>query len=145
MGFLFNWFEDLSEQYSKNQNTPSQTKPQAELEQDIWQDEQLHPSKQPLPSAESLCEAVSFRATSTTLLGGDEKLLEHKRGERSSYAKRYMRLKPLSAGVSFRNPLGLKQNLSIPCLVRQPKQAEVKGIIRKDEGDCEALSVGIAF
>ena len=56
---------------------------------------------------------------SDNLLGGDEKLsdaprvLEHKRGERSS----------------------LVRELSIPCIVKQPKQPEVKGVIRKDEGD----------
>ncbi len=27
------------------------------------------------------------------------------------------------------------QNISIPCLVKQPKQPEIKGLIRKDEGD----------
>ena len=111
-------FEELTEQYSKNQTTPSLVEPQAELEPGILQDEQLHfTHKQPSPCAES--------STSTQLsdalgvLGGDEKLsdalgvLEHKRGERSSLNKR----------------------LSVSCLVKQPKQPEVKGVIRKDEGD----------
>ena len=108
MGFPSNWFEDLTEQYSKNQTTPSQIKPQAESEQGIWQEEQLHQHKQRSPSAES--------SISTVLLGGDEKLLEHKGGERSS----------------------LNQKISIPCLVKQPKQPEVEGVIKEDLGDCEA-------
>ena len=112
MGFPSSWFEGLTEQYSSKKTTPSQTKPQAESEQGISQDEPLHQPKQPLPSAESLCEAVSFRATSTQLLGGEEKLLEHE-GKSSS----------------------LSQELSIPCLVKQPKRPEVKGVIRKDESD----------
>ncbi|MDJ0571528.1 MAG: hypothetical protein QNJ53_21110 [Pleurocapsa sp. MO_192.B19] len=105
MGFPSNWFEGLTEQYLKNQTTPSQVKPQAESEQDISQDEQLHHHKQPSPFAES--------STSTQLLRGDEKLLEHKR-ERSSPSK----------------------EISIPCLVKQPKQPEVKGVIKQDKGDC---------
>ena len=111
-------FEVLTEQYSKNLTTLSQVKPQAESEVDTSQVGQLPQHKQPSPSKEF--------STSTVLLGG-EKLLEHKRGERSSYAKRY--------------PLGLEQNLSIPCLVKQPKQSEVKGVIRKDEGDRFAVYI----
>jgi hypothetical protein len=79
MGFPFNWFVGLSEQYSKNQTTQSQVKPQEESEPDILQDEQLPQDKQRSPSVES--------------------------------------------------------SISIPCLVKQPGQLEVKGIIRKDEGD----------
>jgi hypothetical protein len=79
MGFPSNWFEGLREQYSKNLTTPSQAKPQAELEPDILQDEQLPHPKQPLPSAES--------------------------------------------------------SISIPCLVKQPKQSEAKGVIKEDLGD----------
>ncbi len=105
MGFPSSWFEGLTEQYSKNPNTPSQTKPQAESEQGIWQEEQLPQDKQ-----RSLSEEFS---TSTQLLGGDEKLLEQKRGERSSQDR----------------------ELSIPCIIKQPKQPEVKGVIRKDKGD----------
>ena len=105
MGFPSSWFEGLTQQYSKNRTTPSRVKPQAESEQDTSLDEQLHQDKQRSPSAES--------SSSTQLLGGEKKLLEHKRGERSS----------------------LSRELSIPCLVKQPKQAEVKGVIRKDEGD----------
>ena len=52
-------------------------------------------------------------STSTVLLGGDEKLLEHKRGEQLTKSK----------------------ELSIPCLVKQPKQPEIKGLIREDLGD----------
>ncbi len=52
-------------------------------------------------------------STSTVLLGGDEKLLEHKRGEQLTKSK----------------------ELSIPCLVKQPKQPELKGLIREDLGD----------
>ena len=105
MGFLSSWLEGLTQQYLKKQTTSSQVELQAELEQDISQEEQLHQHKQPSLSKES--------SISTRLLGGDEKLLEHKRRERSS----------------------LKQDLSIPCLVKQPKQPEVRGVIRKDEGD----------
>ena len=124
MGFLSSWFEGLTEQYSKNQTTPSQgasrrlasrpprgddlrerAAPQAELEPDISQDEPLHQDKQRSLSAES--------SISTVLLGGNEKLLEHKGGERSS----------------------LSRDISIPCLVKKPKQPEVKGIIQKDLGD----------
>jgi hypothetical protein len=79
MGFPFNWFVGLSEQYSKSATTQSQVKHQAELEPDILQDEQLHQDKQRSLSKES--------------------------------------------------------SISIPCLVKQPKQPEVKGIIRKDLGD----------
>jgi hypothetical protein len=104
MGFPFNWFVGLSEQYSNNQITPSQVKPQAESEPDILQDEQLHQPKQRSPSVES--------SISTVLLGGDEN-------------------SPLSTESSS----SLTKEISIPCLVKQPKQLEVKGIIRKDEGD----------
>ncbi len=94
MGFPPNWFDCLSP-----------TERQEELKADISQEEQSPQDKQPSPSAES--------STSTQLLGGNEKLLEHKRKERSS----------------------LSQRISIPCIVKQPKQPEVKGVIRKDEGD----------
>ena len=112
MGFPSDWFEVLKEQYSKNPTTPSLAEPQAESEQGISQDEPLPQDKHQSPSAES--------SISTQLLGGDKKLLEQK-DKRSSYAKRY--------------PLGLVQELSIPCIVKQPKQLEVKGVIKKDEGD----------
>ncbi len=104
MGFPSNWFEDLTEQYSKNQTTQSQTKPQAESEPDISQDEQLHQDKQRSPSVES--------STSTVLLGGENN-------------------SPLSTESSS----SVSQKISIPCIVKQPKQPEVKGVIRKDEGD----------
>ncbi len=32
--------------------------------------------------------------------------------------------------------LSVESSISIPCLVKQPKQSEVKGVIRKDLGDC---------
>ena len=51
-------------------------------------------------------------STSTVLLGGEDN-------------------SPLSTESSS----SLKQNLSIPCVVKQPKQLEVKGVIRKDLGD----------
>ena len=105
MGFPSSWFEGLTQQYSKNPTTSSLVEPQAELEQGIWQDEPLPQPKQPSPSVES--------SISTVLLGGEEELLEHKRGERSS----------------------LVRELSIPCIVKQLKQPEVKGVIRKDKGD----------
>ncbi len=50
-------------------------------------------------------------STSTQLLGGKEELLEHEE-KRSSL-----------------------QELSIPCLVKQPKQDEFKGVIKEDLGD----------
>ena len=60
----------------KNQSTPSQIKLQAESEQDISQDEQLHfTHKQRSLSAES--------STSQNLLGGEKELLEHKEKEHS--------------------------------------------------------------
>ena len=92
--------------------TRERAAPQVELEPGISQDEQLHQLKQRSPSAESLCEAVSFRATSTVLLGGDNN-------------------SPLSTESSS----SFSRELSIPCLVKQSKQLEVKGVIRKDEGD----------
>ena len=49
---------------------------------------------------------------SQKLLGGDKKLLEQKDKHSS-----------------------LVRELSIPCIVKQPKQPEFKGVIRKDEGD----------
>ena len=104
MGFPFNWFEVLIQKNSKNLNIQNQPKPQAELEQDISRVEQLHQHKQPLPSAES--------STSTQLLGGEDELLEHKRGER----------------------LTKSQEISIPCLVKQPNQPELRGFIQKDLG-----------
>ena len=113
MGFPSSWFEGLTEQYSKNLTTPSLAELQAESEPGISQEEQLHQGKQRSPCVESLCEAVSFRAISTQLLGGDENLLGHKRGEHSAKT----------------------QELSIACIVKQPKQSEVKGVIRKNKGD----------
>ena len=104
MGFPSSWFEGLAEQYSKNQTTLSQVKPQAESEQGIWQDEQLHQHKQRSLSAES--------STSTVLLGGDK-----------------------NSPLSTKSSSSLSQDISIPCLIKQPKQLEVKGVIRKDEGD----------
>ena len=65
MGFPSGWFEGLTEQYSNKATIPSQVKPQAESEPDIWQEEPLHQHKQPLPSAES--------SISTQLLGGMDK------------------------------------------------------------------------
>ena len=50
---------------------------------------------------------TSESSTSQKLLGGDESLLEHERGEQ------------------------LAKKISIPCLVKQPKQPEVKGVIKK--------------
>ena len=65
MGFPSNWFEGLSQKNSKNLNIQSQATPQAESEQDTWQEEPLHQDRQPSPSAES--------STSQKLLGGDER------------------------------------------------------------------------
>ena len=45
MGFPSNWFEELTEQYSKNPTTPSQVKPQEESEQGIWQEEAFTPAQ----------------------------------------------------------------------------------------------------
>lgn len=108
MGFPPIWFDCLSP-----------TEPQAESEPGILQDEPLHQHKQQSPSAESYTStrsrhpnSVRMLETTAVLLGGDEKLLEQK-DKRSS----------------------LSQDLSIPCIVKQPKQLEVRGVIRKDEGD----------
>ena len=139
MGFPSSWFEGLTEKYSKKQITPSQTKPQAELEPGIWQEEQLHQPKQPSPSAES--------CTSIVLLGGDKNLsdapgvLEHKRGERSQSDSEVLSDALWVLGGEDNSPLSTEsgssvgKRISIPCLIRQPKQAEVKGVIRKNEGD----------
>lgn len=51
-------------------------------------------------------------STSTQLLGGDNN-------------------SPLSTESSS----SLSREISIPCIVKQPKQAEVKGVIREDKGD----------
>ena len=104
MGFPSNWFERLTQQYSKNQTTPNLAEPQEELEQDTSQDEQLHQDKQRSPSAES--------STSTQLLRGDN-----------------------NSPLSTENSSSPNQEISIPCLVKQPKQPEVKGIIKEDKGD----------
>ncbi len=37
--------------------------------------------------------------------------------------------------LSTENSSSLSQKISIPCIVKQPKQPEVRGVIRKDEGD----------
>jgi len=79
MGFPSSWFTELTEQYSKNLNIPSQVKHQEELEPDILQ---VEPSPQPK--------------------------------QRS---------------------LSVESSISIPCLVKQPNQDELKGVIRKDLGD----------
>ncbi len=94
MGFPMDWFNPLC-----------QPTPQDASEQGISQEEQSPQDKQRSPSEES--------STSQKLLGGEKKLLEHKRGERSSP----------------------RQEISIPCIVKQPKQPEVKGVIKQDKGD----------
>jgi hypothetical protein len=83
----------------------SPAKPQEELEPDILQVEPSPQHKQRSLSAES--------STSTQLLGGDEN-------------------SPLQEN---KKRLSLNQELSIPCLVKQPKQSEVKGVIKQDLGD----------
>jgi len=104
MGFPFNWFEGLSEQYSKNLNIPSQVKHQAESEPDISQEEVSHQDK---PRSHSLESSISQK-----LLGGDE----------NSPLQKDKRSSP-------------SREISIPCLVKQPKQPEVKGVIQTDLGD----------
>ena len=94
MGFPPNWFDCLSP-----------TERQEESKADISQEEQSPQDKQPLPSEEF--------SISTQLLGGEDKLLEHKKGERSS----------------------LSREISIPCVIKQPKQPEVRGVIKKDLGE----------
>ena len=138
MGFPSSWFEGLTQQYpqgirySKNLTTLSQVKPQAESEQGISQDEQLHQHKQPLPSAES--------STSTQLsdapwvLGGKEELLEHEWKSSSSSSEVLLGGEDNSP-LSTESSSSVSQKISIPCLVKQPKQPEVKGIIKEDKGD----------
>lgn len=151
MGFPSSWFEDLTEQYSKNRTTLSQgaslrlasrpprgddlrerAAPQAEFEQGISQDEQLHQHKQLLPSVES--------STSQKLLGGEKELLEHEKKCSSTCSKVLLGGEDNSP-LSTENSSSVSKEISIPCLLKQPKQPEVKGIIRKDEGDCFLVDV----
>ena len=126
MGFPSSWFEGLTEKCSKNQTTPNIAEPQEELERGISQDEQLHQPKQPSPSAES--------STSTQLLGGEEELLEHE--EKCSSLESEVLLGGDEKLLEQKDKRSsLSQELSIPCIIKRPKQAEVKGVIRKDEGD----------
>ena len=118
MGFPPNWFDCLSP-----------TEHQEELEPDTSQDEQLHHHKQRSLSEES--------STSTVLLGGDENLLEHKRCDPADVSSAKERA-PRKRGERSSQD----RELSIPCLVKQPKQAEVKGFIQKDLGDCPKGSGG---
>ncbi|WP_449002929.1 hypothetical protein [Myxosarcina sp. GI1(2024)] len=104
MGFPSSWFEDLSQPNSNQTNTLSQATPQAESEQDTWQEEPLHQDKQRSLSVES--------SSSQKLLGGEDN-------------------SPLSTESSS----SVSQKISIPCLVKQPKQIEVKGVIKQDKGD----------
>jgi hypothetical protein len=111
MGFPSDWFEVLSQPNSNQTTISSLPTPQDASEPDISQDEPLPQDKQPLPSEES--------SISTQLLGGDEKLLK------------------LKEKYSPEN-----KEISISCLilpegrlVEQPKQPEVKGVIKQDLGD----------
>ena len=79
--------------------------PQDASEPDISQDEQLLQDKQRSPSEES--------SISIQLLGGDEN---------SPLQKDKKRLSP-------------SRDISIPCLVKQPGQPELKGLIREERGD----------
>ena len=116
MGFLSSWFEGLTQQYSNKTNTQSRVKPQAESEPGIWQDEQLHfTHKQRLPSVESSTSTRSRHPNSVRMLETTAVLLG---GEHNSL-------------LSTENSSSVNKGLSIPCLVKQLKQPEVKGIIRK--------------
>ncbi len=111
MGFPPNWFDCLSP-----------TEPKEESKADTSQEEQLLQDKQRSLSDES--------STSQKLLGGEKKLLEHKRCDPADVSSAPERA-PRKRGERS----SLSQRISIPCLVKQPKQPEVKGLIRKDEGD----------
>ena len=148
MGFPSSWFERLTEQYSDKTSTPSQVKPQAESEQGIWQEEPLHQHKQPLPSAESSTStrsrhpnSVRMLETTAVLLGGKEELLEHEE-KCSSPCSEVLLGGEDNSPLSTESSSSPNQGLSIPCLVKQPKQAEVKGFIRKDEGDRFLVDIG---
>ena len=75
-------FEGLTQQYSKNQTTPSLAEPQAESEQGILQDEQLLQDKQRSLFVES--STSTQLSDALRVLGGNGKLsdalwvLEHK-------------------------------------------------------------------
>ena len=127
MGFPSKWFEGLAQQYSNKKTTLSLAEPQAESEQGISQDEPLHQDRQPLPSAES--------STSQKLLGGDKNLLEHKRGERSQSGSEVLLGGEDNSPLSTESGSSVGKGIFIPCLVKQPKQPEVKGLIKKDKGD----------
>ncbi len=58
------------------------------------------------------CGICGWSDEDKKLLGGEEKLLEHKEEH-----------------------LPPSQEISIPCLVEQPNQPELKGLIREDKGD----------
>jgi hypothetical protein len=109
MGFPSDWFEDLTKQYSKNVTIPSQVKHQEESELDISQEEVSHQDK-----PRSLLEESSISIGQSC---GD-----------GSFAGR--------GNPSCKLPwLSPTRELSVPCLIKQPKQPELKGVIQKDLGD----------
>ncbi len=134
MGFPSSWFEDLSQPNSNQTNTLSQATPQAESEQDTWQEEPLHQDKQRSLSVES--------SSSQKLLEGNEKLLEHEENNHSPLGSEVLLggEKLLEHKESKRS--SPNQKISIPCLVKQPKQPEARGIIQKDLGDRFLVNVG---
>ena len=138
MGFPSSWFEGLTEQCWNKTSTPSQIKHQAESEQGISQDEQLHQHKQPLPSAESSTSTVLSDAL--RVLGGKEELLEHEEKCSSSGSEVLLGGKDNSP-LFIKSSSSLVRELFIPYLVKQPKQLEVKGVIRKDDGDRVSVEV----
>ena len=123
MGFPSSWFEGLTEQYWNKTSTQSQGASRRLASRPPRGDDlrgcaaplaELEPGiwqEEPLhQDKQQLPSAES--STSTVLLGGEDN-------------------SPLSTESSS----SVNKEISIPCLVKQPKQPEVKGVIRKDEGD----------
>ncbi len=125
MGFPSNWFEGLTEQYSNKKIISSQVKPQEESEQDISQVEPLHQHKQPLPSEEfstcPSCKAQTIKLTEGCGICG------------------WLGCDFLLGDKSAKTEIPVTD---IPCLIKQPKQPELKGVIQKDLGDRFLVNIG---
>jgi hypothetical protein len=109
MGFPPDWFNPLCGQFLYRGNPradcPCQCPPTPQEESG-----QDISQDEPLPQHKQ--RSLSEESSTLTVLLGGEKLLEHK--ERRSSPS---------------------QKLVIPCIVKQPKQPEIKGVIQKDLGD----------
>ena len=76
------------------------------------------------------------------VLGGEEELLEHKENKHSLFDSEVLLGGEKNSPLQKEKRSSHSQELSIPCLVKQPKQPEVKGIIQKDLGDRFLVKVG---